>query len=104
MQDAVEVAENHDARRYEITVDGRLAGFVQYRRRPGQLVFTHTEIGDEYEGKGLGSRLIGAALDAARAAGVSVVPVCPFVSRFVEHHPEYRDVLAEEAEEAQPGA
>ncbi|MEO3814041.1 GNAT family N-acetyltransferase [Sphaerisporangium sp. B11E5] len=100
MEHAVEVAENKDAHRFEITVEGRLAGFVKYRRRPGQLVFTHTEIAEEFGGKGLGGRLIGAALDAARDAGVKVVPVCPFVGKYVERHPEYRDMMAEESGDA----
>ncbi|WP_248961638.1 GNAT family N-acetyltransferase [Sphaerisporangium perillae] len=94
MNDTVEVADNPGADRYEITVGGRLAGFAEYRRRPGRIVFTHTEVGDEFEGQGLGSRLIGDALDAARAAGVSVVPVCPFVARYIERHPEYGDLVA----------
>jgi predicted GNAT family acetyltransferase len=94
MDQAVEVADNAEARRYEITVDGRLAGFAEYRRRPGQLVFTHTEVGDEFEGQGLGSRLIRGALDSARAAGVSIVPRCPFVARYVQRHPEYLDLVA----------
>ncbi|GAA1269393.1 GNAT family N-acetyltransferase [Sphaerisporangium rubeum] len=100
MEQAAEVTDNEEARRYEITVDGRLAGFVRYRRRPGQLVFTHTEIDEEFEGQGLGGRLVGAALGAARDAGVTVVPVCPFVAKYVERHPEYRDVIAEEPGDA----
>jgi predicted GNAT family acetyltransferase len=103
MESTVEVTENRDARRYEITVDGRLAGFVQYRRHPGRLDLVHTEIDEEYGGQGLGGRLVRSALDAARAAGVTVVPSCPFVARYVERHPAYRDLMATEPGEA-PGA
>ena len=53
--------------RFEIHVDGRMAGFAQYRTKdPGLLVFTHTEIDDAFEGRGLGSTLVRAALDTAR--------------------------------------
>ena len=100
MEQAVEVTENQEARRFEIAVGGRLAGFVKYRRRPGQRVLTHTEIDGEFVGRGLGGRLVGAALDAARGAGVKVVPLCPFVAKYVERHPEYRDVIAEESGDA----
>jgi predicted GNAT family acetyltransferase len=95
MDHAIEVADNPAAERYEVKVDGRLAGFAEYRRRPGRIVFTHTEVDDEFEGQGLGSRLIRGALDEARAAGVSIVPRCPFVAGYITRHPEYRDLVAE---------
>ncbi|GII77812.1 N-acetyltransferase [Sphaerisporangium rufum] len=92
--DAVTVAENPDASRYEITVAGRLAGFAEYRRRGTRLVFTHTEVSPEFEGRGLGGRLVGAALDAARAAGETVVPRCPFVAAYIDRHPQYAGLVA----------
>ncbi|MDH2428814.1 GNAT family N-acetyltransferase [Sphaerisporangium sp. TRM90804] len=98
--EAVDVVDNADASRYEVTVDGRLAGFADYRRKPGKLVITHTEIDDEFEGRGLGSRLVRGALDGAREAGVHVVPLCPFVARYVEKHPEYADLITPAPEPA----
>ncbi|MGW4639264.1 GNAT family N-acetyltransferase [Sphaerisporangium sp. NPDC004334] len=97
MNETVEVTDNPDAGRYEVAVGGRLAGFAEYRHRGGRLVFTHTEIKDEFEGQGLGSRLVRGALDAARAAGDPVVPLCPFVARYIERHPEYGDLVAKAA-------
>lgn len=84
--------------RFEIHLDGRLAGFAQYRMKdPGLIVFTHTEIDDAVEGRGLGSTLVRAALDAARARGLAVRPDCPFVRGYVARHPdEYRDLVPEE--------
>ena len=83
--------------RFEIHVDGRLAGFAQYRTKPGLLVFTHTEIDDAFEGRGLGSALVRAALDAARSRGVGVRPDCPFVRAYIARHPdEYLDLVPEE--------
>ncbi|GLW97625.1 N-acetyltransferase [Microtetraspora sp. NBRC 16547] len=87
----------HDAAasRYELRLDDEVAGFAEYRLRDGVVVFTHTEIRKEFEGKGLGSRLVGGALDQVRETGRSVEPLCPFVARYIERHPEYRDLLAE---------
>ena len=80
--------------RFEIHVDGRLAGFAQYRMKDaGLIVFTHTEIDDAYEGRGLGSTLIRAALDTARGRGLGVRPDCPFVRAYVARHPEYLDLV-----------
>ena len=84
--------------RFEIHVDGRLAGFAQYRmKNPGLIVFTHTEIDDAYEGRGLGSRLVRAALDAARERGFAVRPDCPFVRAYIARHRDaYLDLVPEE--------
>ncbi|GAA3837943.1 GNAT family N-acetyltransferase [Sphaerisporangium flaviroseum] len=94
MDHAIKVADNPGAARYEITVDGRLAGFAAYRALPGRLVFTHTEVDQEFEGHGFGSTLVRGALDSAREAGVTVVPRCPFVASYIKRHPEYGDLLA----------
>ena len=62
------IIDNADLHRYEIRVDGELAGFVQYRRRPGLIAFIHTEIDTRFEGQGLGSKLIASVLDEPRAS------------------------------------
>ena len=90
------IIDNPDQHRYEIRVDGELAGFVQYRRRPELIAFIHTEIDQRFEGQGLGSKLIAAALDEAREAGIAVLPFCPFVNGYIERHPEYAGLVPEE--------
>lgn len=90
----IEVADNPEKSRFEIRVDGTLAGFADYRTRPGRIVLTHTEIDAEFGGRGLGSRLVREALDSARAAGLGVTPHCGFVAEYIRRHPEYQDLLA----------
>jgi uncharacterized protein len=90
------IIDNPDAHRYEIRVADELAGFVQYRRRPGLVAFIHTEIDSRFEGQGLGSTLIAGALDEARSAGVAVLPFCPFVNGYIARHPSYVDLVPEE--------
>jgi predicted GNAT family acetyltransferase len=85
--------------RFEILVDDELAGFAEYRRRPGLLAFTHTEIDPAFEGKGLGSRLVRGALDAVRAEGLEVLPFCPFVNEYLVRHPELADLVPAEHRE-----
>jgi uncharacterized protein len=89
-----EVVDNPDRSRFEIRVDGERAGLAAYRlRTDGAIVFLHTEIGDEHEGKGLGGILVRAALDSARERGLRVVPSCPFVRGWIERHPDYADLV-----------
>ena len=42
----IEVVDDREKRRFEIRVDGELAGFADYSRRGGRLIFRHTEIDD----------------------------------------------------------
>ncbi|MCX9192087.1 N-acetyltransferase [Carbonactinospora thermoautotrophica] len=88
-----QVTHNRTAQRYELHVDGELAGFVQYRIEDGTVVLVHTEVDPGFEGRGLGSTLVRATLDDARANGRSVLPLCSFIARYVRRHPEYVDLV-----------
>lgn len=90
---AVGVADAAERQRYEVRVGEELAGFAQYRPRPGALAFTHTEIDDRFEGQGLGGRLVSFALDDVRERGLAVLPYCPFVRAYIERHPDYLDLV-----------
>ena len=92
----IAVADNPDEQRYEVRVGGEVAGFAQYRVRPGQIAFTHTEVDDRFEGQGLGSKLVAFALDDVRGRGLAVLPLCPFVRAYIERHREYADLVPEE--------
>jgi predicted GNAT family acetyltransferase len=88
------VADNPAASRFEISVDGKIAGFAEYQRSDGEIEFTHTVVDDAYEGQGLGSVLVRTALDNVRGDGVQVVATCPFVKKYIQRHGEYADLLA----------
>ncbi|GGS93022.1 hypothetical protein GCM10010156_59100 [Planobispora rosea] len=87
------VVDNPEAGRFEILVDGRVAGFAEYRRSGTKVSLTHTEIDPAFEGRGLGSILARGALDASRAEGLSVLPFCSFIRGYIERHPDYLDLV-----------
>ena len=87
------VTDHPERERYEIHVDGSLAGFAEYRGRKETRTFTHTEIDERFEGQGVGSRLVHDALEDARAKGLKVIPMCPFVKAYMARHPEYLDLV-----------
>ncbi|MGN9906394.1 GNAT family N-acetyltransferase [Phytohabitans sp. LJ34] len=93
MTDSTMVVEDRPASRFEVLLDGQAAGFVAYRRNGSSISFTHTEIDERFEGRGLGSVLVRGALDAARSEGVAVLPFCPFVRRYISRHQEYLDLV-----------
>ncbi len=84
------VTDNEAESRYEVHVDGALAGFLEYRTIGDVVALVHTEVDDAYAGQGLGGKLAQFALDDAQARGVKVSPTCPFVAKYIDKHPEYR--------------
>jgi predicted GNAT family acetyltransferase len=84
----ITVRDNPDELRYELLVDGTLAGEILYRLRSDAVVLVHTEIAPQFEGQGLGSKLVAGALADIRARGLRPVAVCPFVRAYLQAHPE----------------
>ena len=89
-----EIHDNPERHRYELVVDGSTA-FVRYRRSPGVIRFIHTEVPEALAGRGIASRLARHVLEAARADGLRVVPICPFIAAWMKKHPEFDDLRAE---------
>ncbi|MBW8762786.1 MAG: N-acetyltransferase [Microbacterium sp.] len=80
------VTRNDDASRYEITVGDVLAGFAEFDLRPGAIRFTHTEIDPAFQGRGLAGVLAKAALTDAASSGDAIVPLCPYIAKYLETH------------------
>lgn len=87
------VYDNTGKRRFELPLDGHTA-FSEYRRSDGILYVMHTEVPSALNGKGIGSALVRGLLDIARAEGLKVKPLCPFVRGYIDKHAEYQDLLA----------
>ncbi|WP_338106376.1 GNAT family N-acetyltransferase [Micromonospora terminaliae] len=73
---------------------GTTAGLVTYQLTGSIIAYTHTEVAPEFEGQGVGSLLARAVMDDAREKGRTVVPICPFLSGWLEKHPEYDGIVA----------
>ncbi|MBS2940161.1 N-acetyltransferase [Nocardioides sp. J2M5] len=80
--------------RYELRAGDELVGFIDYLLRDGTIALVHTEVDPAHSGQGHAATLARGALDAARARGLSVRPVCPYVASYIEKHPEYADLVA----------
>lgn len=80
--------------RFVLERDGEVIGKALYRREPGVITFTHTEVDPAIQERGLGSLLAKAALDAVAAEeGTRVVAQCPFIAAYIARHPQYQPLL-----------
>ena len=89
------VQDNPAENRYEVHVDGELAGFATYHLSGPRITLIHTEVDDAYEGQGIAKLLAEYVLDAARDSGLQVIPKCPFMSRYIRETREYVDLVPE---------
>jgi predicted GNAT family acetyltransferase len=78
---------------FTIAVDGRVVGKAKYLDRGDKRVFTHTEVDNNYEGRGLATILIGEALQQTRDAGLRIKALCPMVVAYLKKHDEYSDIV-----------
>ena len=89
----ITVRHNAERERFEILDAGNVIGKAAYKDYDGggspQRIFYHTVINEEYGGQGLAGQLATAALDETVAAGRGIVPVCPFIKKFLGKHTEY---------------
>lgn len=96
--------DNEERERFELDVDGPIA-FVTYRKIEGAITLVHTEVPPELGGRGIGSKLGRATLDAVRAQGHKLSVECDFIRNFMRKSPEYNDLLADgEDTHAEPQA
>lgn len=98
--DDIAIADNPAAHRFELRTGGNVAAYAEYNLLKDAVMFTHTEVLPEYEGKGLGSKLAVFALDDVRKRGVHVVPMCQFIAGYIRRHPEYLDLVTPESRRA----
>ena len=92
---ATEVVDAPDELRYELRVDGTLAGTARYERHGDRRTFTHTHIDPAYEGQGFGGKLAAGVFADVRARQLKVIPVCPFIVNYLERHPDLLDLVEE---------
>ena len=73
--------------RFEAELDGKLA-LLEYQQSGDRIYFTHTEVPEAFEGQGIGGKLVRAAYAFAREKKLDPVARCPFVSAYLEKHPD----------------
>ncbi len=89
----LDIRDNPEKHRFEVDLGGGSIAIAEYTLPAGKIMFTHTEVPSEHEGKGIGSALIRYALNAAHERGLKVIPICPFFAAYMQRHAEVQDLL-----------
>ncbi|MEY4434261.1 MAG: hypothetical protein RIR16_301 [Actinomycetota bacterium] len=99
----ITVAHNPAESRYDLFLDGNQVGLADYEIRDGKAYFVHTEVTPALRGQNLAAILMRESFDGVRKGDlgdIKVVPVCSYVVRYMQLHPETHDLLGIPLEEA----
>ena len=88
-----DVRDNPELHRFEADLGDGSHAVAVYNLLSGKIMFTHTEVPEAFEGRGIGTALIRAGLGAARERGLKVIPTCPFFASYIKRHTEEHDLL-----------
>lgn len=89
----VQVRRDAIGSRYVAEVDGAEVGFIDFFAGAGIVELIHTEVDEAHRGKGIASALVRHALDDIRAQSMQVIPICDYAQTWIEHHPDYVDLV-----------
>ncbi|HEY0692440.1 MAG TPA: GNAT family N-acetyltransferase [Kribbella sp.] len=79
---------------YEAIVgDREIAGLPYNVAGDDRLVLLATSVFPEFRKQGIATELIRRVLDDVRTQGKTVTIMCPIVRTFIEHNPEYADLI-----------
>lgn len=84
---APDVRDVPSERRFVIEQDGETAELTYHVTR-GRLVLIHTGVPDGLAGRGIGGRLVRAALERAARENLTVVPKCSYTRNWLQEHPD----------------
>ena len=93
MPNDIAIIDNPDKHRFEADLGGGAVAIAEYNLLSHAIMFTHTEVPEAYEGRGIGTQLIEHALGEARKRGLQVIPICPFFAAYMRDHEEVQDLL-----------
>lgn len=80
--------------RYLVTIEGHTAEMTYSKAGATRIIIDHTGVPDALRGRGAGQAMVKRAVEDARAAGIKIIPLCPFAKAQIGKHPEWQDVLA----------
>lgn len=89
----ITIRDNPGRSRFEVIDRDKVIGQAAYidDNENNQRIFYHTVIREEYRGQGHAGRLAELALNQTVAADLLIIPVCPYITKYLGKHPEYAE-------------
>jgi predicted GNAT family acetyltransferase len=88
------VVKDEEAGSYDAIVGStEVAGLTYNVDGDGRLQLLATSVYPEFRQRGIATELIRRVLDDVRSQGKTVTIFCPIVRTFIDHHPEYADLI-----------
>ena len=89
----IEVVHNPEKKRFEMQLGDQIA-MVKYILGSSEMIFTHTEVPEAFEGHGVASKMAKVAIEYAKEKGMRIRPMCPYIAAYIKRHPEYQSITA----------
>lgn len=89
----IRVENNQTKNQFEANLDGKTALLKYKKEADGALNLFHTEVPEEFEGRGVGGQLVRDALEQIKADNLKIIPSCPFVAAYIKRHPAYQNLV-----------
>jgi hypothetical protein len=98
----IHISKEDDGRhgRFVARIDGidAEAELTFTHRGPGTISADHTGAPEALRGTGAAAALVDALVADARAHGTRIIPICPYVKKLYQRHPDWQDVMTEPPE------
>ena len=89
-----ELINNEATNQYEFHIDGFIPRIV-YQKSEDKISLIHTEVPLALGGKGIANQLVKKVLEDIQQKGFKLVPLCPFVKKYIQRHPEWTSLVIE---------
>ena len=89
----LDVEHNVAQKRFEMQIGDQMA-MVKYILGSSEIIFTHTEVPEAFEGQGVASKIAKVAIEYAKGQGLRIRPMCPYMAAYIKRHPEYHSITA----------
>jgi predicted GNAT family acetyltransferase len=94
MEYEIQLQKDDKNGRFYIDIDGEnIAEMTFVFAGNDSFIIDHTGVNPSQEGKGLGKKLLVAAIDFARKNNYKIIPLCPFAKRVIDINPDYHDIV-----------
>ena len=89
----VDVTHDEAGHAFRGNVGGEALAMMRYSKRGDALRLDHTEVDPAARGRGVGEAFVRAVLEDLRSKKTRIAVTCPFVSKFIDENPEYREMM-----------